>query len=184
MLTKQQEKKTDDQAIKQEILSLYLRGNSQKEIHEQLKDKVQDKKLKILIHESEFLSPKNFRMGAVLAFLITLLTPPISVYLRGFEYRQILDIILVISTTFSLPFLMSAIALRMIKDLKYFTIVVNLFLFYYAFIILLLVFIASDIKIWTIPLFHIVILPTFISEYFKLIRLKNEMVQQHQLKEA
>lgn len=173
------QKKIEEGKIRQEILSLYLEGISQKEIYNTLKEQISGKKLKVMIQESEFLSPKNFRLGAILAFLITLLTPPISVYLRGFEYQEILDIIFMISASFSLPFILFAIALYMTKDLKWFVSIVHIFLFYYIFIIFLLVFIANDIKIWTIPLFHIVILPTLLSEYFKLIRLKNEMSSKH-----
>ena len=177
MLTKKtSKKKQSKQKLKEKILSLYIKENTQQSIYDQLKEHklgkdLSKKKLKALIKEYYFLSPKNFRLGAWLLFILTLITPPITVYIRGFEYRSIFNEIAITSIIFAAPFAIFGILLHLIKDLKKLYYFAGAMIGYLVIYIIIFLLISSDIKIWTLALFPMILLPTFIEEFFKLKKL-------------
>jgi hypothetical protein len=173
---KTSKKKQNKQKLKEKILSLYIKGNTQQSIYDQLKEHklgkdLSRKKLKALIKENYFLSPKNFRLGAWLLFILTLVTPPITVYIRGFEYRSIFNEIAITSIIFAIPFAAIAISLHFMKDLKKIYYLAGGMLVYLVIYVIIFLLISSDIKIWTLALFPMILLPTFIEEFFKLKKL-------------
>lgn len=165
--------------LQSEILALYLKGLKQEEIYTKIKGskllkgskKISKKKLQNLIKENHYLSPKNFRLGALLLFFLTILTPPITVYVRGYEYRAILNSIILVSVIFSSPFFVFAILMRLTKNLKTLYYLSASMIVYLVIYILIFLLISDDIDIWTLVLFPLVLMPTFIEELLKLRKL-------------
>jgi|GEM_PF-5125715 len=175
MRTKNKPTKKQESQIKLKVLKLYLDGHSQEEIQKQLEDQFPAKKLKTIVKENAFLSPKSFRLGAILLFFLTLLTPPITVYIRGYEYRNILDDIMLISIIFSAPFILLGLGLYITKDLKKLRTGALALIFYLVIYILVFVEVSREIKIWTLVLFPLILLPTFVGEYWKLQTLMKQI---------
>lgn len=169
-------KKQVDKEIRTKILELYIEGKDQKEILEllskQYEGKADRKKIKVLVFENDFLSPKNLRLGTFLLFFLTLVTPPATVYLRGYEYHSLIYPMLTLSLVFSAPFLIFGILMRLSKSLNR---LAQLSLYMLGYIVVYLItyfFISLDIRIWTLIMFPLILFPTLISEYIKLVNLK------------
>ncbi len=165
-------KKLKDNNIKAKILSYYMDGLNQKEILDRLQGELPVKKLKAKIEESEYLSPKNIRLGSILLFVLTLLSPVLTVYLRGPEYRFIMTPMVIISTVFASPFLVLGLILKYTRDLRAFSTISLLLMFYTVFYIVVFILISIDVDIWSLSLFPIILFPTIVGEYLKLQKLK------------
>jgi hypothetical protein len=169
-------KKQLESQVRMKIIELYLEGKGQTEIMKsltkQFSEKVNSKKLKIMVFESEYMSPKNLRLGAFLLFALTLITPPATVYLRGYEYHTLVYPMLTLSLVFSAPFLIFGVLMQLSKSLNR---IVTLSLYMLGYIVVYLItyfFISLDIRIWTLIMFPLILLPTLISEHIKLMNLK------------
>lgn len=154
--------------LRKEILKLYVKGLPQDEICSELKGRMEARKLKTLVKENEFLSPKNFRLGALLLFLITAFAPPLTIYARGFEYRELLDDMIILSAIFSTPFLILWIVLERLHDLRQLNLLAQFLLGYLFVYIVVYINISFELKLWTLCIFPIILMPTFLQEYWKL----------------
>ncbi len=157
--------------LKEEILNCYLEGMTQDEIIHKYEPQLKKSKLKVLVKESEFLAPKNFRLGSILLFIVTLLTPGLSAYLRGFIYREITGTIFIISTIFALPYLVFCFFFYSIRDIRKLKFIAIAFIAYQLIVIAIYILISIDLKLWTMSMFLVILFPTFVAEYFKLERL-------------
>lgn len=161
--------------LNEEILDLYLSGFGQDEIYEKLKGEINEKELRTIIKENAFLSPKNFKLGTILLFLLTLLTPPISVYLRGYEYREIVFEIAFLSSIFAFPHVLLGVFFYQTKDIRRLIKLASISLAYQFIVIIIYILVSIDIGVWTISLFLIVLFPTFLGELIKLIKLHQKI---------
>ena len=166
---------------KEKILQMFLEGKNQEEILETLhgpsekKKKAELRKLHNQIRENAFLSPKNIKYGSILVFFVTYLSPVFAIYMKGYEYEVLLRPIFILSLILSIPFLIFAIYFYLTKNLKTISIGGLAFLIYYVVYLITFMAIAADIHVWTIILFPLVIMPTMITEWFKLRLLIREI---------
>lgn len=163
-------KKIDLKKIREEILELYIKDKSQEEIQRDLKKKhgLKPRKLKELINENAYLSPKNIKYSAVLAFFIAYAAPGYSIYLRGYEYAELVRPIFALSLFFSSPFLVFAIWLYLLQDIRTIKKTSFFMLVYYLVYLIVLTTIAIDLQIWTILVFPALLFPTMVMEWIKL----------------
>ncbi len=161
-----------DKNLEKIVLELYLSGKSQEEIYNELKTKkIKKRKIKSLIKENIFLSPKNIKLSPLLYFFIFLFFPSLDIYIKGDYYRDILTPIVKFSIFISSFFILFFIILYKTKDLRDLLKISSLFIIYLTLSIIILLSVAIYIDMWTIALFPIVIYPTVINEYRKLKKL-------------
>lgn len=163
--------KNTEKQLKEKILNDLLAGSTQEQIEHKYSKEYSKKKVNKFLKDSEFLSPKNFRLGTLLVFALTLIAPPFSIYLRGSEYSHLFKPILITSIVFSTPFFIFSRVLNSTKDIRTLYKLSVGFLLYLTFYFIVFAAIAIEIRVWTLIVFPVILLPTFISEIIKFGRL-------------